>query len=248
MDDEFVPLGTETLTSQVTVRIENGKTVLAGGLENRSDAESSAQFILASARILEWSTDTQDAATTDSADPSQIKVFSLQRTPAQDAAALVETLTDDDSGGMRVSVDLRTNSLIVSADNARQLDVVEAILLRLDQSDPWRVAETPKDEKKPDTTPVVTKYDEMGKQELQDELRRLQAQVSDARRTAHQASGTAREAANAYRSASDDDKADALLHMIEADAASRTPMEHYRQAESALDAAKKAYIRLMLAE
>ncbi len=67
-DDEFVPSGTETLTSQVTVRIENGKTVLASGLETRADTESSAQFILASAGILELSTDTKSVATADGMD------------------------------------------------------------------------------------------------------------------------------------------------------------------------------------
>jgi hypothetical protein len=51
-EDEFVPLGTETLTLQVTARIGSGRTVLAGGLEERADAESSAQLVLASARLL----------------------------------------------------------------------------------------------------------------------------------------------------------------------------------------------------
>ena len=247
-DDEFVPLGTETLTSQVVMRIENGKTVLASGLESRADTKSSAQVILASARILESSTDTKDVAAADGLARSQIKIVWLLRTAAQDAAALVEKLTDGDPGRMRVSVDSRTNSLIVCADDARQLDVVEAILCKLDERESWQVAETPRDAKEPDTTPAVTKYDEMGKQELQDELRRLHAQLIDAKHAAQQASGKANEAAKAYRSASDDEKADALLHMIEAEAASGTPMEHYREAESALDAAKQAYIRRILAE
>ena len=52
-DDEFVPLGIETLTSQVTVRIGSGKTVLVSSLEERADAESSGQFVLASARLLD---------------------------------------------------------------------------------------------------------------------------------------------------------------------------------------------------
>ena len=148
---------------------------------------------------------------------------------------------------MRVSVDSRTNSLIVCADDARQLDVVEAILCKLDTQESWQVTETPKEEKEPDTT-SATKYDEMGKQELQDELRRLQAQLTDAGHAAEQAHAKATEAATAYRSASDDEQADALLHMIEAEAASRPPMEHYREWESALDAAKQAYIRRILAE
>jgi type II secretory pathway component GspD/PulD (secretin) len=42
-DDEFVPQGTETLTSQATVRIGSGMTVLASGLESRADAGSSGR-------------------------------------------------------------------------------------------------------------------------------------------------------------------------------------------------------------
>ncbi len=97
-DDGLAPLGTETLTSQVTVRIGSGRTVLASGLETRADAESSGQFILASARLLESATDAKDVATTDGMNMRQTRIFSLQRTSAKDAASLVGELTDDDDG------------------------------------------------------------------------------------------------------------------------------------------------------
>ena len=131
---------------------------------------------------------------------------------------------------------------------SRQLDVVEAILLRLDGSDSWEVNEPPKDEEKPAAAAAVTNYDGMEKQQLQDELRRLQAKLTDAEKTARQASRRAREAANAYRSAPDDSKADALIQMIEEAVASRAPEEHFREAKVALDVARDAYVRRILAE
>ena len=51
-DGEFVPVGTKTLTSQVTVRVQDGTTALASGFENQGDVESSAQFVLVAARTL----------------------------------------------------------------------------------------------------------------------------------------------------------------------------------------------------
>jgi len=135
-DDELVPLGTETLTSQVTVRIGSGKTVLASGLEKRADAESSGQLVLASARLLDTSSDAKGVAPENRTEERQIRIFSLQSTAAEDAAAVIKQLCDDGSGQIRVSADSRANSLIISAEKERQLDVIEAILLRLDEIDP----------------------------------------------------------------------------------------------------------------
>jgi hypothetical protein len=248
VDEGTVPPGTETLTSQLAVRIESGKTVLASAFDSRTNSESSNVFLLASARILEGSAGKAEAAAAEGLQRSQIKVFTLQYAVAQDAAAIIEQLADGDAGRTRISVDSRTNSVVVSSDNSDQLDVIEAILLRLDEGKPWLGAEPPTEEKKPDATSEVTKYDEMDKQELRDELRRLQAELLDAGRAAIQASERTGEASGAYSSASDDDKADALLRMLDAQAALRTPMARYRQAELALEAAKEAYMRRALAE
>jgi type II secretory pathway component GspD/PulD (secretin) len=247
-DDEFVPLGTETLTSQVTVRIGSGKTVLASGLEKRTDAEPSGQLVLASARLLDSSSDAKALAPEDRTEARRIRIFSLQNTAAEDAAAVIKELCDDGSGQIKIGVDLRTNSLIVSGEQERHLDVVEAILLRLDKSDPRRVPQTPKDEEKSDSTPGVTKYDKMEKKELQEQLKRLQKEVLRAERTARQAREKAAEAEKAHKSASDDAKADALLRMIEANAASYKPTERFRQIRSDFDAAERAYLHLLVTE
>jgi len=80
-------------------------------------------------------------------------------------------------------------------------------------------------EQKPDATPVVNKYDKMEKSELKEALKDLQRQVLVAERAAKQAKENASEAAASYESACDEEKPDALLRMIEADAASRKPFE-----------------------
>ena len=49
-ENEFVPVGTETLTLHLSLRVESGKTVVAGGLEQSVNADSAAQLVLASAR------------------------------------------------------------------------------------------------------------------------------------------------------------------------------------------------------
>jgi hypothetical protein len=245
-EDEFVPLATETLTSQVTLRIGSGKTVLAGSLEKRADAESSAQLVLASARLLEPSSGARIVAPPDGAKKRKIRIFSLQHTSAKDVAAIIEELSAAQSGQMSVGVDSRTNSLVVSAKK-EGLDVVEAILLELDKSDAWPGPQASKDEEKSGRAPVVTMYDKMEKKDLRGELKRLQKAVLDAERMAKQAREKAAEAAKAYKSASDDEKADALLRMIEASAVSRKPIERFKQIRSHFDAAERAYFRLLVA-
>lgn len=238
-DDEFVPLGTETFTARVTVRIGSGKTVLASGLETRAGTDSSGQLVLASALLLD---------TADRTEKRQIRIFSLQDTSAEDAAAVVKELCDDGLGQIKVVIDSRTNSLIVSGEKERQLDVVEAILLRLDQTETRRAPQASKDEEKSDSTPLANKYDKMEKNDLEEELKRLQKEVLVAERIAKKAREKTTKAKMAYQSASDDGKGDALLRKIEADAAGRKPTERFTQIRSDFDAAERAYFRLLVAE
>ena len=103
-------------------------------------------------------------------------------------------------------------------------------------------------EPKPDATPVVTRYDKMEKKNLRGELKDLQKDVFVAERAAKQAKENAGEAGKEYKSASDDEKPEALLRMLEADAKCRRPLEHYKQVRSDFNAAKKAYLNLLLKE
>jgi hypothetical protein len=51
-DEGVAPRGIETLTSQATVRIDDGKTVLLSGIQSSSGKGSAQRLILVSARIL----------------------------------------------------------------------------------------------------------------------------------------------------------------------------------------------------
>jgi hypothetical protein len=95
---------------------------------------------------------------------------------------------------------------------------------------------------------VAAKYDKMNKERLREELKTLQNEALGAERMAKQARANAAQAERAYQSASDAEKADALLHMIEADAASRKPMERLAHVSSDLAGAKRAYLQLLVAE
>jgi hypothetical protein len=95
---------------------------------------------------------------------------------------------------------------------------------------------------------AATKYDGMDKQRLQGELRKILRELIEVERQARAASRKARDTETAYNSAPDNDKADALFRMLEAEVASRAPMEQYKKARIALDAAKQAYIRRVVAE
>ncbi len=119
--------------SQTTVSIGSGMTVLLGGLETKSDAERSQQVVLVSARLLDQSSELKDIAPAAATEEKQIKVFALQNTSAKGAAEVIRELFGDTLDKIHVGVESRTNSLIVSAERKHQLDVVEALLLRLDQ-------------------------------------------------------------------------------------------------------------------
>jgi type II secretory pathway component GspD/PulD (secretin) len=247
-DDEFVPLATETLTTQATVRIRSGKTVLAGSLETRADTKSSEQLILASARLLEPALRAEDVAPTQSATKRQIRIFSLQHTDAEAAAAIIKELSDDDSEQIKVAVDSRSNSLIVAAEKVYQLVAIEAILLRLDERVSRRGPRSPKNAEKVDATPEKAKYDRLGKKNLQAELRRLQGKVLEAEGAVRRARRETTEAEKAHKAAGDDEKADALLRVLEAKAASRKPNERFRRIRWEFEAAQQAYLNRLLTE
>ncbi len=131
-DDEFVPRATETMTSQTTVRIADGATVLAGGMQTHSKTASTQKLVLVSARIL----DDGGAKTTSHAKPAaqQLKVFSLQNADADETTKVVQQVFADVPGDLKISADTRTNSLIISG-GTDQLEVIEALLLKLDSSE-----------------------------------------------------------------------------------------------------------------
>ena len=245
-DDRFVPPATGSLTAQTTVRIRSGHTIVASGLDETSGGESTAQLILASARLLD-APSKKRATPPRNAAASQVKIFALENASADAAAAVIRELADGESAELKVSVDSRTNSLIVGGKK-EQLAVIEAILLRLDTSKTQRVSQKPKNEKQSGFSRAVNKFDKLDKKQLQEELKRLQKEVLVAEQSSQQAAEKASHAAMIHKSASDDEKANALLRMIEANAARHKPSERYQRVRSDMRAAEKAYYRLLVAE
>lgn len=127
--DPFVPAATEIMQSRANVRIGNGTTLLVS-------TDAARQFVLVSARLLDSPPGPKAGASTAAAMVDTIKLFQLQNSSAQTAAELVKALFGRDAGRIAIGVDGRTNALIVRADDERQLKAIEAILLRLDESDP----------------------------------------------------------------------------------------------------------------
>lgn len=110
------------------------------------------------------------------------------------------------------------------------------------------IAQEALDQGKPEAVPVVSKYDKMQKKDLQEEVKKLQKEVLTAEQTARGVGVRAKEAKEAYNSASNDQKPDALLLMLEAGAKSHKSMVAFKQVQSDFDMAKRAYFNLILDE
>ena len=63
---------------------------------------------------------------------TEIKIFKLVHSQAEASSELLSDLFPQED--IRIAVDERTNSVIVSADSAERLEAIEAVLLRLDES------------------------------------------------------------------------------------------------------------------
>ncbi len=153
--DPFVPPAKETMQSRANVRIGNGMTLLVS-------TDAARQFVLVSARLLDGAPGPETSASTAPAMVDKIKLFQLQNSSAQAAAELVKALFGRDAGRFTIGVDARTNALIVRAADERQLEAIEAILLRLDEGDPQdappRDAATSTDERRVSANSPVWQY------------------------------------------------------------------------------------------
>lgn len=247
-DDAIAPQGTGQMTSQTTLLVGNGQTALAGGLDEQANGKSSKQLILVSARQMNNASNTTATPLANQAEEQQIKIFALQQMAASDAANVVKGICDDGSDQLKIGVDARKNALIVSGNKERHLDVIEALLLRLDQGLSHASSPAPKAERKSTAAPAIAKYAKMEKKALQDQLKKLQDDTLAAVRTAAQSRNEAIKAARALEHAPDDKKADLLLRKIEAEVASRKPSERLRRIRLEFDAAERAYVQLLISE
>ena len=72
----------------------------------------------------------QETPTVPNADNEQLKIFNLKNSNAKESADIVTVLYSGPS--VRITIDERTNAVIVRADESR-LSEIEAVLLRLDE-------------------------------------------------------------------------------------------------------------------
>ncbi len=91
----------------------------------------------------------------------------------------------------------------------------------------------------------MVEYDKLGKKDLEDVLEGLQKEVLDAERKLGEADSVLTQARRTYRSASYDQKPDALLRMLELMAAVEKPREHSQQLNGDFQAAQRAYLKLI---
>ena len=110
------------------------------------------------------------------------------------------------------------------------------------------LAQDSQSQKSAEETAAATKYDKLEKAKLQEELKRLQKEILIAEHAAKQATDQSTEAANAYKIATDNRKPELLLEMLDAEARSRKPVENCKRIRADFEAAKRAYIKLILGE
>lgn len=118
---EFTPASVTKLSVRATLRIPSGQSVLLGGWHSFSD-QSSEALIIVTAQV-------GDAPATAS-DTTQLQVFQLANSQAGMVSKLLNALYED--GAVKIVADERTNSLVVNGSSKR-LQVIEALVLRLDQ-------------------------------------------------------------------------------------------------------------------
>jgi len=119
-DAAFEPNSVETITAKSTVPIRSGETAVLASRERAAGAEAAHTHILITATV-------QAPAKKQAA---VLKVFKLARANAANVVESLAQVIEDRS--LRVGVDVRTNSVIVSGA-ADDLDVVQQLLLGLDQ-------------------------------------------------------------------------------------------------------------------
>ncbi len=117
---------TAKITAQSTLRIEPGKSVVAGGKTTRTEQGTMQTWILVSATAEPARPKAADEAAT-------LKVFTLMHAKAESLAELIQTVFRGDD--LHVAADTRSNCLIVPGDD-QTLDMIQRLLTRLDEPAP----------------------------------------------------------------------------------------------------------------
>ena len=127
----FQPPKTTTMTSQTTLRIPPGQTVLVGGLQ-AADAGASGQVVLLVSATVTAMPEGPAAAQAAPADLRQLTIYHLQEASAASTAEILGRVFEEQE--VRVAVDERTNSILVHGSSDVQ-HVVAALLERLDRTE-----------------------------------------------------------------------------------------------------------------
>ncbi len=127
-DETFQPRGILTLTSQVTVSVKDGETVLVTSKETDGSGKLTQQVVLATAQVL------SRPANKEGNSDRQVQVFPLKYIKAEQAAVLVKEFTAE-SAGLSIAVDMRSNALVLRGD-ADDMTLVSRLLEALDHATP----------------------------------------------------------------------------------------------------------------
>ncbi len=98
------------------------------------------------------------------------------------------------------------------------------------------------EDQKVDASQGASRYQKMSKALLQDEIKRLQKEVLAAERKVEQAKNYIKKASDAYEAASDEDKPEALIRLLDAKAAARKPCDACEKLKKDFLSAQAAYI------
>ena len=127
---DIAPPATQTLTSQATVRIANGATVLVGGMQTTIGSKARQHFVLATARILPPAAESKVRVRPAAAE-KQTRIVPLNTVSAPEAAKVVKEVYRDLIDQFNIGVDSESNAIIIHASK-KQLEAIEALLRKLD--------------------------------------------------------------------------------------------------------------------
>jgi hypothetical protein len=125
-DDSPIPPKSATLSFKSAVRIPVGETALLAGLQERAANEIKRTVILVSATL-------PDGAAKGARVDGELKIFALKQIRADGLRDVLMQLFPDTP--LTLAADERSNTLVVRGTH-EQLEIIEALSLRLDQEKP----------------------------------------------------------------------------------------------------------------
>jgi type II secretory pathway component GspD/PulD (secretin) len=108
------------------VRLKPGEPTLVDSYQTSADKQATGEFVIVTAQV-----DAEGAKQAAEGQGPRLQVFQLANAQAQDMAVLLNKTLDDKD--LRIAVDAAGNRIIAHGA-AEQLEIVRALLLRLDES------------------------------------------------------------------------------------------------------------------